>query len=194
MKKKYFKLLIYMLIAILFFSCKTNLNIQEDEILYKDAKITVGKTPISEIEKQFGTNYSKRNWNNYSWEYIYKKNGISFTYKQKDSLRTIYWFNANTKKNKINIENRLTISSKSKVKDFIEVFDDSHWYYNSNYNDLIVFYEYYGIIVKLKDKDIRMLQKDSLFDNSDKNYERFKNNKIKGIDIADNVVDNENLN
>ena len=149
----------------------------------RDIEIPLYDTSIREIETRFGTSYRKINWNEFSTEYFYEKKGISFSHKQEDSLRMIYWFNAETNKNVINIENRIQINQQTKVNEVVEEFGIRTWDYDSTYNGLIIEYEYFDIIIDLTKEDIRWLNKESTSENWGDLYELFKNHHIKGIEV-----------
>lgn len=165
-------------------SCKTRVYLDEEKFTYNEIEIPLDISSIEEVEKELGTEYETYNWNNYGIEHIYKRKGISFTYKQEDSIRKmIHWINVETTKNIINIADRVEINKRTTVADVLEQFESDSWDYDSTYNGLIIENSYFDIIVKLKKKDIQILRKEPLLEEPEALYQLFKEHRIKGIEI-----------
>ncbi len=178
------RFLSYALIAIIIYGCKSIVYVEEESVIYKGIEIPLYETSIGEIEEHFGKGYKKINWSDFSTEHSYKKLGISFSHRQDDSLKMVYWINAETSKNRINIEDRLKINGKSKVRDVVESLGNGSWDYDSTYNGLIIEYEYYDIIVDLTEQDILWLNKKMSSVNMEQSlYYKFKDHSLKGIEI-----------
>lgn len=180
------KLIIYTSTLMLFFlivSCKSLVYIEEDRINYETQDIKLHSTQNSQILKYYGNDFETIKWEEFSFEHHYNKKGVSFSYNQQDSLKIIKWFNARTSKNKINIENKLILDSKSKIKDIVKIFGEGGWDYDKKYTGLTLEYEYFDIIVKLSKKDINNLSRKEFVDDWDKNFSSFKNHKITEIEV-----------
>ncbi|MEO0473058.1 MAG: hypothetical protein AAF206_25815 [Bacteroidota bacterium] len=183
MKKTFKRFWVYAFITLSVSGCNTVMYVQEEKVLYKDVEILLYETSIKDIEEQFGKRYEKIDWDEFSTEYNYKSKGISFSHKQKDSLKMVYWVNVETNKNTINIENRIKIDKQSTVSDAVDKLGNGTWDYDSTYNGLIIEYEYYDLIIALSERDIQTLNKESTFEDWEKLYNQFKGNHIKGIEV-----------
>ena len=82
-----FKAIPYLLILMISLSCKTHVYLDEEKFTCDEIEIPLDVTSIEEVEKELGTKYETFHWNTYGTEHIYKRKGISFTYKQEDSIR-----------------------------------------------------------------------------------------------------------
>lgn len=174
----------YVLILVSTIGCKSRVYVEEHKVTFNEIGVPLDATSIEEVEEKFGMKYEKFNWNTYSTEHIYRKKGISFTYKQEDSIRkSVNWINVETAKNLIDIEGKITINKRTTVEEFIEQFENSSWDYDSTYSGLVIVYESFDIIVKLNKKDIEKLNKEPLSDDYEATYELFKKHKIKGVEI-----------
>ena len=166
------------------FLCDAQVTITEEKVVYQEFEIPLYETSLKKIEKHFGIEYQVINWNDYSTENLYEAKGISFSYKQSDSInKMIYWINVKTKGNLINVKDKLKVNEKTVVSEIVDVFGNGEWEYDSTYNGLIIEYEYFDFVVKLTDENVQILSNNSGDDNWEKYYDIFKNNLIEEIEI-----------
>jgi hypothetical protein len=177
------RVLIHLILVTIIISCKPNVIIHEYTISCKKQKIILGKISLDETIKMFGQNFTRTNINDYSYEYLYDKSGFAFSHQQQDSLKLIKWFNAKTNKNRISLEDKYILNSRSTVKDIVDVFGTGTWDYDSTYNGLIIEYDYFDFVIKLDSKDKEKLSDKLFIDDWSTNYSRFKNYRISKVEV-----------
>lgn len=170
------------IIVICSISCRPIIYISEEKVVYKKDTIDLYKTSLFEIEHKLGFSNDSLDWNSYSYEKFYFRKTISFSYKQKDSLRIINWINLNTRKNKIYFNENQLLPKKPTVKDIFEMFGEGEIIYKPSYTGLIIQYDYFEFIIKTRPKNKTFLNEFSDGD-CDKFYNEFIFNQVKEIEM-----------
>ncbi len=100
---------------------------------------------FEEANQILKSKYEKIKWVEYSYEYRYKKLGLSLWVKQKDSLHRIFSISVNPKKWNGKTEKGLNISKELQIKDVIAVYGSPEWSYTGDCEELEAEYDEVGI-------------------------------------------------
>ena len=166
------------LCSLVFSSCKTLVYVDYPVVKIDEFNLTIVETNFEEVEKYFGKDYTIKNWDGFSNECIYNRLGVSFSYQINDSLKDVKWVNIELKKNTIKFEDSILINHRMTLKEFTDFYGYGNFDYDISYNGLIMEYNDFDLIIKLSANDKNYLKDSELIE-----FDRFKNRRIKGIEI-----------
>ena len=93
---------------------------------------------FDEVDEIIKSKYQKIKWAEYSYEYKYKKQGLSFWTKQDDPTGKVFTISINPKKWNGKTSKGLLVSKNLLVKDVIAVYGRPEWSYTEDCTELEV--------------------------------------------------------
>lgn len=158
--------------------------VDKGSFTYNGIELPFETTSMKNIKDSFGEADDTIQWNNYSLEHIYRKEGLSFTCQTADSIdKRVYWIYASTKNNWIVLENKFSIYRHSKLSDVVNNLKSRSWNFDTIYNELFIEYEYYDLKVEITKEDMIILTEMMRKDEKGLDLELFGNRRIEGIEI-----------
>jgi hypothetical protein len=108
---------------------------------------------VSEVEEILKSKPEKIVWAKHSFEYYFKKEGISIYEKQNDSLHNVFAITVYPKKWKGTTTKGLEINKGLRIKSVIETYGKPEWGYTSDCSELDANYEEIGIYFSVETKE-----------------------------------------
>jgi len=122
-------------------------TIEKKSIIYEGQGVCELNLSMSfeKANKILNSKYKKIRWMEFSYEYKYKKLGLSVWTKQKDSANKIFAISVSPKKWNGETKQGLIVSENLLVKDVIAVYGNPEWLYTEYCSEIEAEYDEVGI-------------------------------------------------